>query len=47
MVGFRNIAVHNYQELDLEFLKSILLQRLSDFTNFSKMVLKRGPADDS
>jgi uncharacterized protein YutE (UPF0331/DUF86 family) len=27
MVGFRNIAVHNYQEIDIDILRSILAAR--------------------
>ena len=34
MVGFRNIAVHNYQELQQPILLSILKQNLTDFENF-------------
>src|SRR3990172_3853978 len=30
MVGFRNIAIHNYQALDLEILKAILVKNLKD-----------------
>lgn len=30
MVGFRNIAVHEYQELNSDILKSILLNNLKD-----------------
>lgn len=31
MVGFRNIAVHSYQELQVPILEAILTQRLGDF----------------
>ena len=34
MVGFRNIAVHEYQALDLEVLKSILKNNLKDVEDF-------------
>jgi len=34
MVGFRNIAVHEYQTLDIEVLKSILSGNLRDLENF-------------
>ena len=34
MVGFRNIAVHNYQDLSLEVLKQVIEQHLSDFELF-------------
>jgi len=31
MVGFRNIAVHNYQKVNLHILRSILNEHLEDF----------------
>jgi len=34
MVGFRNIAVHQYQQLNLEILKNILTSRLGDLEAF-------------
>lgn len=34
MVGFRNIAVHDYQALDLAILQHICDARLDDFTEF-------------
>ena len=40
MVGFRNIAVHNYQSLDGEILKSILDKHLEDLEEFYIEVLK-------
>jgi uncharacterized protein YutE (UPF0331/DUF86 family) len=39
MVGFRNIAVHDYQELNLIILEKILEEHLSDFTEFTKAIL--------
>ena len=41
MVGFRNIAVHNYQTLNLDILKQIVENHLGDFTNFTKQILKK------
>jgi uncharacterized protein YutE (UPF0331/DUF86 family) len=41
MVGFRNIAVHEYRNLDTDILKSIVEQRLDDFTHFTASVLKK------
>lgn len=38
MVGFRNIAVHRYHELDLRVLRTILDQRLVDFVAFADLV---------
>ena len=40
MVGFRNIAVHDYSKLNLEIIKNIIKKHLSDFLNFSKTLLK-------
>lgn len=34
MCGFRNIAVHNYQEIELAILRSILESHLADFDKF-------------
>ena len=39
MVGFRNIAIHNYQTLDQEILKAILQERLPDLEDFSTAIL--------
>lgn len=40
MVGFRNIAVHNYQTIDTEILQSILSRHLKDFEEFYTALLK-------
>ncbi|HAL57621.1 MAG TPA: transcriptional regulator [Bacteroidetes bacterium] len=34
MVGFQNLAVHDYQELDPEILKAILTHHLKDIEQF-------------
>ncbi|MDD3760838.1 MAG: DUF86 domain-containing protein [Acidithiobacillus sp.] len=39
MVGFRNIAVHSYQELQLSITISILEKHLDEFLQFSQTVL--------
>ena len=39
MVGFRNIAVHDYQKMDLDILQKIITQHLTDLTEFTKVVL--------
>ena len=39
MVGFRNIAVHDYQQLDLNILKAILQMRLRDPEDFYAQIL--------
>lgn len=39
MVGFRNIAVHDYQALELEILEAILEKHIDDFKAFTKVIL--------
>lgn len=39
MVGFRNIAVHNYQQINLEIVRSIIEKRLGDFKEFTETVV--------
>ncbi len=39
MVGFRNIAIHDYQAIDKNILKSILLKNLKDIEDFYTTVL--------
>jgi len=41
MVGFRNIAVHDYQSINVDILKSILIGNLKDLEEFYTAVLKR------
>ena len=40
MVGFRNIAVHQYQRLDRAILKAIVTDHLDDFTRFAAAVVR-------
>ena len=39
MVGFRNIAVHNYAELDLTIVRSIVEKNLPDLRDFSRLLI--------
>lgn len=39
MVGFRNIAVHDYRKLNLVIVRSIIEKRLPDFIAFSRIIL--------
>jgi len=39
MVGFRNIAIHDYQAIDSDILKSILVKNLKDLEDFYTTVL--------
>jgi len=38
-VGFRNTAVHAYQEIDWEIVYRIVTEHLGDFRDFSRQVL--------
>lgn len=38
MVGLRNIAVHDYQELNLPIIKYVIEHRLTDFKLFIKLI---------
>ena len=38
MVGFRNIAVHDYDRIDRDILKSIVRERLGDLEDFARAV---------
>lgn len=40
MVGFRNIAVHDYQEVNLDIVKKIVVEHLDDFLDFAKMMVR-------
>ena len=39
MVGFRNVAVHDYRRLDLAIVKSIVTDHLDDFLEFTRMLI--------
>jgi uncharacterized protein YutE (UPF0331/DUF86 family) len=39
MVGFRNIAVHSYQSLQIPILEAILSKHLNDFEIFLKEII--------
>ena len=43
MVGFRNIAIHEYQRLDIEVLKKILTDHLEDLVQYMQAVLGAYP----
>jgi uncharacterized protein with HEPN domain len=40
-VGFRNIAVHNYGEIDWAIVHAIARHQLGDFTEFARVVGSR------
>ncbi len=41
MVGFRNIAVHNYTEINMDIVRSILNERLVDMKTFAQLLVKQ------
>lgn len=40
MIGFRNIAVHNYQNLNLDILQNVIENNLEDFNEFIYLINK-------
>ncbi|WP_106498039.1 type VII toxin-antitoxin system HepT family RNase toxin [Lentibacillus sp. Marseille-P4043] len=40
MVGFRNIAVHDYQEINLTILQKILDDHLEDFSKYTQAIIQ-------
>lgn len=38
MIGFRNIAVHNYQELNIDILQKVIEYHLEDFKEFVNQI---------
>ena len=43
MVGFRNIAVHEYTRLNLDVVHAIITKQLEDFRTFSSTIVKAFP----
>jgi uncharacterized protein YutE (UPF0331/DUF86 family) len=43
MVGFRDVAVHAYRDLDLAVVRAIVEHRLGDLLAFSKAMLQADP----
>lgn len=40
MVGFRNVAVHDYQKVNMEIVRRIVVDHLDDFLAFTKLLLR-------
>lgn len=40
MIGFRNIAIHEYGKLDMEIVRSIIENNLSDFRDFIRFAVQ-------
>ncbi len=47
MVGFRNIAVHDYKALHVPIVISVITRHLDDFLAFSKALLQRDAGQDA
>ncbi|MBN4050988.1 MAG: hypothetical protein COA82_13495 [Alkaliphilus sp.] len=41
MVGFRNIAIHNYQAVNIEIISKIIEVHLQDMIEFKKLILRK------
>lgn len=44
MVGFRNVAVHDYQAIDPNILRSIVKSHLGDLEEFCRVILNQMPS---
>lgn len=40
MIGFRNIAVHDYKKIDEEIIKDVIENHLDDLLEFARAILK-------
>ncbi|MEK6210307.1 MAG: DUF86 domain-containing protein [Pseudomonadota bacterium] len=40
MIGFCNIAIHNYAQLDLNIVRSIIEQQLGDFRELARLLIR-------
>lgn len=40
MVGFRNILVHQYQELDIQLMVDVIEKHLNDLVDFTNLIVK-------
>ena len=40
MIGFRNIAVHNYKALDMNIVKEVIENHMDDFGEFIYQINK-------
>ena len=40
MIGFRNIAVHEYQELNIKIVQEIIEHHLQDLEEFARTIIK-------
>ena len=40
MVGFRNVAIHDYPKLNLDIVRRIIVDHLDDFLAFAQLLLR-------
>jgi uncharacterized protein YutE (UPF0331/DUF86 family) len=40
MVGFRSVAIHDYQKLNLDIVQKIVTDHLDDFLAFTRVILR-------
>lgn len=40
MVGFRNIAVHDYKSVNMSIVKEVIEKHLVDFISFANIIIK-------
>lgn len=45
MVGFRNVAVHDYQRLNLDVVRAIVVSHLADLTSFGRLAIREWGSD--
>ncbi len=41
MVGYRNIAVHDYQRLHVPITVAVIERHLDDFLTFSRLIVRK------
>jgi uncharacterized protein YutE (UPF0331/DUF86 family) len=46
MVGFRNVAVHDYREIDFAIVKAIIERNFPDFRELIRLGLRAGASPD-
>lgn len=46
MVGFRNVAVHNYTQMSIPILRAVIEERLPDFEAFTQAMLRESDGTD-
>lgn len=42
MIGFRNTAIHEYQDLDIAIVRTVITRGTEDLLEFSRLILQQG-----